>query len=604
MTVSNNIQRPRAVVGEEHTEQLLRATIMMVDDEPLMLEVLELYLSEEGYWNFVSVSQSTEAMAVLQREIPDIVFLDLVMPEVDGFDILREIRADEATKHLPVIILTSSNDAATKLKALELGATDFLGKPIDSSELALRLRNTLTVKAYQDQLAFYDGLTGLPNRTLFLDRLKWSITQADRAETGLSVMNVSLDRFRAINDSLGPLAGDEIIKQAASRLASVVREVDVVGRLAEDKFSKGLARMGGDEFSILLPGLVDESLIKLVGDRVLSVMREAFTFEGYDVYSTASIGVTRYPEDGADSDSIIKHASAANEWAKQQGRDNYQFYQQEMSVRANQRLILVADLHRALERGELLLHYQPQVEASTGRVVGVECLVRWLHPERGLILPNEFIPLAEEDGLIIPIGEWVIREACRQAREWQLQGLDKLDVSVNVSARQFRQPRFVGVVADALSSYGFAPRHLVLELTEGAMMEDVDETADLLDEIKKIGVSISVDDFGTGYSSMAYLKRFPIDEIKIDRSFVAELPDDEDDTAIVKALVAMSQLLELRIVAEGVETEAQLEFLRGLNCDVIQGYFFSRPLPAPDFAEFVTENRQRVSIELIKGVAG
>ena len=222
MTVSNNIQRPRAVVSEEHTEQLLRATIMMVDDEPLMLEILELYLSEEGYWNFVSVNQSTEAMAAIQRKIPDVVFLDIVMPEVDGFDILREIRAHEATKHLPVIILTSSNDAATKLKALELGATDFLEKPIDSSELALRLRNTLTVKAYQDQLAFYDGLTGLPNRALFLDRLKWSITQADRADTGLSVMNVSLDRFRPINDSLGPLGGDEIIKQAARRLANVV----------------------------------------------------------------------------------------------------------------------------------------------------------------------------------------------------------------------------------------------------------------------------------------------------------------------------------------------------------------------------------------------
>ena len=257
MTVSDNIQRPKAIVGEEYAEQLRQATIMMVDDEPLMLEILEVYLVEEGYRNFIAVDKSTEAIAILREQKPDIVFLDLNMPEVDGFEILQAIRQDKTTQHLAVIILTSSNDAATKLKALELGATDFLEKPIDSSELALRLRNSLAVKAYQDQLAFYDGLTGLPNRTLFLDRLNWAITQADRAGTGLSVMNVTLDHFRHVNDSLGPLAGDEIIKQAADRLANVVREVDVVGRVAEDKFSKGLARMGDDEFSILLPGLAD-----------------------------------------------------------------------------------------------------------------------------------------------------------------------------------------------------------------------------------------------------------------------------------------------------------------------------------------------------------
>jgi diguanylate cyclase (GGDEF)-like protein len=580
---------------KQQSAELLHATIMMVDDEPLMLDVLELYLIEEGYRNFVAVDQSTQAISILQSEKPDVVFLDINMPEVDGFEILKAIRSDRNTQHLPVIVLTSDTDAATKLKALALGATDFLEKPIDSSELALRLINTLTAKAYQDQLAYYDGLTGLPNRTLFIERLNGAVAYARRTQSGLSVMTVSMDRFQNVNDSLGPLAGDRMLREAAARLRKVIKRRAVYGQADSGKLSKTLARIGGDEFSILLPDLVDDKEIANISRQILDAMRKVFVFEGNEIFPTVSIGITRFPEDSSETESLVKHAGAANELAKQKGRNNFQFYSAEMSTRADERRSLEADLHHALEREELRLYYQPQVDTQSGKVIGMESLLRWQHPTRGLVLPLDFIPLAEENGLIIPIGEWVMKEACRQTRAWQIQGLDSLAVSVNVSARQFRQPGLSRVVEEALANSELDPRYLVIEITEGLVMEDIEMTSKVLHEIKENGVSISVDDFGTGYSSLSYLKRFPIDELKIDRSFLMDIPASEDDSAIVKAVIAMSNSLELNVVAEGVETEEQLAFLRKLNCNALQGYLFSVPLPEQEFSAFVINNRAGAS---------
>jgi diguanylate cyclase (GGDEF)-like protein len=582
---------------KQQSAELLHATIMMVDDEPLMLEVLEVYLQEEGYRNFIAVDQSKQAIRILLREKPDVVFLDINMPEVDGFEILQTIRASRTTQHLPVIVLTSNTDAATKLKALELGATDFLEKPIDSSELALRLRNTLRAKAYQDKLAYYDGLTGLPNRTLFLERLNRAVTQARRTQSGLSVMNVSLDRFQNVNDSLGPLAGDRMLRQAAARLRQFVKSMTAAESQANSaEHAKTLARIGGDEFSILLPGLVESEQLGNISNQVLAMMRKVFVFENNEIFPTVSIGITRFPEDSSETESLVKHAGAANQLAKQEGRDNFQFYSAEISMRANERRSMEADLHRALERDELRLHYQPKVDAQSGDVIGMEGLIRWEHPKRGLVMPLQFIPLAEDSGLIISIGEWVINEACRQTRVWQNQGIDKLAVAVNVSACQFKQPGLSRIVKEACATNGLDPRYLVIELTEGLIMEDIEKTREVLHEIKKIGVSISIDDFGTGYSSLAYLKRFPIDELKIDRSFIADIPADVDDSAIIRAVVVMAESLELRVVAEGVETEQQLKFLSSLNCGSLQGNLFSPAVPADEFRAFVKLNRAGSSL--------
>jgi diguanylate cyclase (GGDEF)-like protein len=504
---------------------------------------------------------------------------------------LRAIRANENTQHLAVIVLTSATDSATKLKALELGATDFLEKPIDSSELALRLRNTLTVKAYQDQLAYYDGLTGLPNRTSFLDRLNWSVAHAQRTDTGFSVMNISMDRFHHINDSLGPLAGDCILKQVAERLRGVIKVVEAGREMGQEGLSASAARIGGDDFSVLLPGLVDIDEITRIGEQVLAVMKDVFVFEGDEIHSTSSIGVARYPADSGETELLIKHAGAANALAKKKGRNNCQFYSAEMTAKADARRALEVDLHRALEQEQFQLYYQPQVDTGTSRIVGMEALVRWIHPERGSVPPDQFIPLAEEIGLILPLGEWVIKQACSQTRTWQLAGMGELEVSVNVSARQFKQPGLAQVVRDACNSCELDPGYLVLEMTEGLVMEDIEKTAKLLEEIKQIGVTISIDDFGTGYSALAYLKQFPIDELKIDQSFVADIPSNGEDSAIVKAVVAMSHSLDLRVVAEGVETEHQLNYPRNLNCDAIQGHFFCQPLAATEFEEFVRQNR-------------
>jgi diguanylate cyclase (GGDEF)-like protein len=577
------------------SQRLLEATIMMVDDEPLMLDVLELYLYEEGYRNFIAVDQSTQAINTLLSEKPDVVFLDINMPEMDGFEILQAIRSNPATEHLAVIVLTSETDAATKLKALELGATDFLEKPIDSSELALRLRNTLTAKAYQDKLAYYDGLTALPNRTLFLQRLNGAVEHARHTGAGLSLMIVSMDRFQNINASLGPLAGDLILKQAAARLRKVTRQLVAMNYIGHEERHRVLARIAGDEFSILLPGMLNDRSIREVGDRVLAVMRDAFAFEDNEIYSTVSIGISRFPTDSSETELLVKHAGAANKLAKREGRNNYQFYPSKMSARVNEQQRLDADLHHALERQELQLYYQPQVDTLTGSVIGMESLIRWNHPKRGLVSPLEFIPLAEENGLIIPIGKWVITEACRQTRAWQIEGLDKLKVSVNVSARQFRLPGLSWLIEEACANGELDPRYLVIEITEGLVMEDIDATAGLLHEIKEIGVSISVDDFGTGYSSLAYLKRFPIDELKIDRSFVADIPANDDDSAIIRAVIAMSHSLELNVVAEGVENEEQMNFLRNLNCDALQGHFFSPALPRQEFSDFVKRKRAKAT---------
>ena len=424
-------------------------------------------------------------------------------------------------------------------------------------------------------LATHDGLTGLPNRSMFSSLLNVAIAAARRYERRFAVIFVDLDRFKLINDTLGHEAGDNLLKDVATRLNACLRASDVV------------ARLGGDEFVVLVQEIHDEQQAEVVARKVLGALVKPVILSGQECRVTASLGICMYPRDAEDEQSLMKNADIAMYQAKAAGKNNYRFHAGDLSADVTGQLALEAQLRRALELGQLFLHYQPKLDLRSGRICGAEALLRWQHPERGLVPPAEFIPLAEESGLIVPIGRWVLNAACEQNRAWQAAGLPPLVMAVNLSPRQFSDQALLADITDVLNKTGLAPHHLELEITESVVMQDSQRAARLLAEVKALGVSLAIDDFGTGYSSLAQIKRFPIDTLKIDRSFIRNLPDDAEDKAISEAILAMARALGLRVVAEGVETQAQQEFLRDRGCDETQGYFFSRPVAAVDFAQLL-----------------
>ncbi|MDO9386980.1 MAG: PAS domain S-box protein [Thiobacillus sp.] len=437
------------------------------------------------------------------------------------------------------------------------------------------IQNDITErKTHETRLEYqanYDTLTGLANRNLFQDRLSQALISARRIGRSLAVLFIDLDNFKNINDSLGHDAGDALLTQVAARLAGSVREGDTV------------SRQGGDEFVLVLSEIREDDDVPIVMQKILKAMSAPFDINGRALRITCSIGIASYPKDGEDRQTLLKNADAAMYRAKELGRNNAQYYSTEMNVRAMERLVLENGLHHALERDEFLLHYQPQVDLRSGEIAGMEALVRWRHPELGLVSPAMFIPVAEDSGLIVALGEWVLRTACAQNKALQLAGLKPISVAVNLSARQFRQPDLVERVAAILGETGLDPACLELELTESLVMQNVEETISTLGKLKAMGIKLSIDDFGTGYSSLSYLKRFPIDTLKIDQSFVRDITTDPDDAAIAKSIISMAHDMQLRVIAEGVETEAQKSFLQQRHCDEMQGYLFSRPVPAAEF---------------------
>jgi len=417
--------------------------------------------------------------------------------------------------------------------------------------------------------AYHDALTGLPNRLLLRDRLTQAIRHAKRHHLLLAVMFVDVDHFKLINDTLGHAIGDRLLQGLAERFLPCVREDDSV------------ARMGGDEFTFMFGGITKIEDAARMAEKVLRAVTHPFCLEGHDLHVTASVGIAIYPGDGDDPESLLQSADAAMYRAKEQGRNNYQLCTAGMNDRALERMALEGRLRRALDGEELVLHYQPLVEAAGGKVVGTEALLRWQHPERGLLMPDQFIPVAEESRLILPIGDWVLRVACRQLRSWHEAGFSELRMSVNLSARQFQQPGLVAAVRSALEGAGLEPRFLELEITESIAMSNVGWTAEVLRALRALGIRISIDDFGTGQSSLSYLKHFPLSTLKIDRSFVRDMASDPEDEAIASAVIALAHVLGLSVIAEGVETEAQLALLRRAGCEEYQGYLFSRPV-SPD----------------------
>jgi diguanylate cyclase (GGDEF)-like protein/PAS domain S-box-containing protein len=424
-------------------------------------------------------------------------------------------------------------------------------------------------------LAHYDALTDLPNRTLFQDRLQQALIQAQRENNQVAVMFIDLDRFKVINDTLGHNIGDLLLQAVAQRLTNCIRQGDTV------------CRQGGDEFVILLPKINHAEDAALVAQKILESVAKPYYLDKHELHISSSIGISFYPNDGVTAEALMKNADVAMYRAKELGRNNYQFYMADMNARSFERLALETSLRRAIEHHELELYYQPLVESGNGKVIGMEALARWNHPDLGLVHPAQFIPLAEETGMIIAIGEWVLRSACTQAQAWHKEGYAPLRVSVNLSARQFRQVDFVGSVRKILFETNFDPRYLELEVTESMLMHNIEENIATLNELKSMGISIAVDDFGTGYSSLNYLKRLPIDTLKIDRSFVGDVTANHDDAAIVDAIISLAQSLTLRVIAEGVESLEQQAFLEAHSCDEMQGYLFSHPLPAAQFIELL-----------------
>jgi diguanylate cyclase (GGDEF)-like protein len=453
-------------------------------------------------------------------------------------------------------------------------------------ESKLRQHNDLLEQANArlQHVAAHDALTGLPNRLLLADRLDQAIARAERHGTRFAVLVIDLDRFKSINDSLGHLTGDEVLKEITRRLALALRKADT------------LARLGGDEFVLIVNEIAHISEVETIAARLLSDIAAPIKHPGLELHTSASIGISLFPDDGASAAALLQHADAAMYHAKKNGRGGSQLFAPAMNVFARERLELDIGLRRALINRELVLHYQPKVDVRTGRAESAEALLRWRHPTRGLTKPGSFIAVAEESGLILAIGEWALREACRQAYAWQAAGMRPLRVAVNLSAQQFRQRRLVEIVQAALRSAKLEAQYLELEITESAVMHDPELSIETLRQLSRLGVRISVDDFGTGYSSLSYLRRLPLDRLKIDRAFIREVASSRDDAAIVRAIISLAHNLHLKVIAEGVETAAQLDFLRELGCDQYQGYYFSAPVPNNVFVALMREHQADVVI--------
>jgi len=593
-------QEPSVSSGMTQVERILFGE----DAPPVEMPSFELQFAQQG----------THGVALAQQSLAKgrpfaLAFIDMRMPPGwDGLETIQHLWAVDPD--VQVVICSAHSDYDWADFTERLGHSDkllVLKKPFEpievlqcasaltrkwQSEQTLRGQihslehmvavRTMGLEAANDQLrhlATHDALTGLPNRVLLDDRLEQTVVHAERDDQRFAVMVLDLDRFKFINDSLGHRAGDELLNQVARRLQSVASKFDTV------------ARVGGDEFILVLGSAADRPTAAGVAQRVFDSLKSPVRISGVDLHVATSIGIAFFPADGTSSDNLIAHADAAMYCAKQRGRNNLQFFEPGMDTATRDRVKLESDLHAALANRQFELHYQPKVDTATDDFHSAEALIRWQHPVHGTIMPEDFIPLAEESGLINAIGEWVLREACRQCKAWQREGLPPLRVAVNVSASQFRQGNLLDVIHSAVNDAGLDPRFLEIELTESAVMTNPEESASILERLSHIGVLVSVDDFGTGYSSMSYLRRFPIDKLKIDRGFVKDLITRADDASIVQAIISLAHSLRLKVVAEGVETPEQLDSLRSMGCDQYQGFHFSPPLSANDFSALIRRLR-------------
>ncbi|MGH8586062.1 MAG: putative bifunctional diguanylate cyclase/phosphodiesterase [Gammaproteobacteria bacterium] len=533
--------------------------LLVVDDDSVMRLMLHRALERDGY-RVVDAADGQTAMAEFVKHQPDMVLLDAVMPRMDGFEVCQWLQEQPDGERCPCLLLTGLNDDASVDRAFAAGATDFITKPIHWAVLRQRVRLLLQASRREYHLAYHDVLTGLPNRLKFADRLKHVLAQARRHGHGLAVFCVDLDRFKLVNDTLGHDIGDKLLQTLAGRFTAGLREADIV------------ARLGADEFIVLLDRLQSADSLDPIARRVLEALQPAPMIDGHEITVTPSIGIAVYPADGGDTTSLIQHADTAMSRAKAQGGNRWEYYDAEMSVRMSRRWNMERGLRQAICAGELVLYYQPVLEVASGRLRGAEALLRWERPGEGIISPVDFIPILEESGLIVPAGERILDLACAQIREWRDGALPPFYVALNLSAVQLRSGDLPTLVADALRRWEIPGEALVFEITETVLMERTHALLDTLQGLRALGAQLAIDDFGTGYSSLAYLRRLPFNTLKIDQSFIKDLPGDEDSAAIVGAIITLALRLKRKVVAEGVETEAQAALLRAYECDAGQGY--------------------------------
>jgi len=562
--------------------KLIQAILLVEDnlgDARLLREMFDGQRAHFGELTHVDCMNAAEKH--LAEHTVDIILLDLGLPDAQGLGAIRRTRA--VAPNVPLVVLTGLDDESMAVQALQHGAQDYLIKgQIETRALLRALRYAIERKAMESaalamarqmaHAAEHDALTGLPNRMLLNDRVSQAIIAAPHHMKKVAVLFLDLDGFKHINDSLGHPIGDKLLQSIANRLVECARDSDTV------------SRQGGDEFVVLLSEVEQAEDAAIAARRMLQTVAECYSIDRHDLHVTASVGVSVYPDDGLDAETLIKNADTAMYQAKESGRQSYKFFKPAMNVRAVERQSLEEGLQRALERRELTLYYQPQVNLTTGAITGAEALIRWMHPTRGLVSPADFIPVAEDCGLILSIGAWVLREACGQARAWMDAGLRATNMAVNVSAMEFRDQNFLENLFAILAETGLDPKSLELELTESVLMKHAASTAKILQALRESGMRVAVDDFGTGYSSLSYLRKFPVDTLKIDQSFIRQISTDGDDTTIVKAVIGMARDLKLRVIAEGVETPEQAVFLRACRCQEAQGYYFGRPVPPQQFA--------------------
>lgn len=570
------------------------ADILVVDDTPADCHFMAAILSAQGY-RVRTAASAKAALMELDIEQPDLILLDVNMPDMDGYQLCRQLKQSVHYAGIPVIFISVFDDTESKVAAFNSGGIDYVTKPYRVAEIKARINAHLEMKRARDRLGYqagHDPLTGLPNRSLLADRLQQSISFAERYGGRVAVAYIDLDKFKVINDRLGHKAGDRMLIQAASRLQACVRESDTI------------ARIGGDEFVIVFYDQGSDSVTAHALQRILDSIAEPIIVDGYALNPTCSIGFACYPQDGRDVDTLLRNADTAMYRAKELGRNNFQFYTSELNERINEHMALEKSLRAALERDEFVLHYQPRIDLRNGCVVGLEALIRWRHPELGLLPPMHFIPAAEDAGLIERIGDWVLRAVCHQHRSWGEHGIRQVPIAVNIAAQQFFGAGFVQAVAGVLEETGVPAAQLELDLKESLLMRDPAATIGILRGLKEIGVTVSIDDFGTGFSNLGYLKRFPVDRIKLDPSFLSDIQRHPDDLAMADAVIAMAHSLRLRVAAEGVESGSQLALLADRGCDEMQGDYFSPALPIGLCTELLRENRKLAVEKIARRQAG
>ena len=564
------------------------AKIMLVDDEPINTDVLQTYLEGEGYSNFVTTSESVKAIDIMRAEKPDVVLLDLMMPDVSGFDILTMMRNDKALTYIPVVILTSSDDGETKLKALQLGAMDFLAKPVDASELALRLRNTLGAKAYQHHLVNFDQLTGLQKRDAFMEAVDSATITMNSNDNKGAVLHIYIDNLKNINSTMGRESGNKTIQTFARRLQASVRASGNAQSDFDVETEIHIARTGGDKFTVFMGPIQNTQQAAALARKIEEDTNQTVELKDRSMLLSTKIGIATYPDDAADAQTLFSNAETAMSYVRDQGgKENFTFYSSSMNEESARILAIETGLQSAIEKNELRVTYQPKVDVQTGKIVGAEALIRWISGDLGFVGPDQFISIAERTGQIIPIGEWILKQACAQAAVWKDKYGFDFRIAVNMSIKQIHDSDMCATTKQALSESGLTANCLTLELTENMVMENAESNIELLRKLKELGLKLSIDDFGTGYSSLSYLQRFPLDELKIDRSFIEEIESETSRAPIVRAMVSLAHDLEMTVVAEGIETEMQLQHMRGLECELYQGYLRSKPVVADAFEEML-----------------